>query len=179
MNEVADIAIAQAMEHEEMFYQGAEFWVGVVFVLVVGFLFPLAKKAISTAIRQRITRIQKQLQDAENLKLDAQKLYAEYERKFVNTDNEVAEIIANQKEIIEQTKQKKIQELNQLLRQKQNEAESKIEQEFSVAYAEVNTLIYRKTLNILHQVIQFRLTSEDYQKLIDNSIDNIEKMEIN
>lgn len=164
--------------HEEIFYQSAEFWVGAAFIMVVAFLFFPMSKIIKQLINKRIERIKDELQEAETLKLDAQKLYAEYERKFLNVNNEVAEIIANQKEIIEQTKSKKMRELNSQLKNKETEANAKIDQAFKQIRKEINTLIYQKSLAILSQIIRTKLTKDDYNKLIDKSISNIENIEI-
>ena len=61
----------------EAFYQNVEFWVGVSFILVVICLFPSAVKLIKQLINQRIERIKNDLQTAETLKLDAEKLQGE------------------------------------------------------------------------------------------------------
>ena len=75
--------VANMPEVEEAFYLTAEFWVSVTFVLVVGFLYsPLAKKAKELLLK-RIERIKKELSDAENIKLEAQNLYADTERKWM------------------------------------------------------------------------------------------------
>lgn len=170
--------ISLAAEHEEIFYQSAEFWVGAAFVLVVAALFVPVSKAVLGLINSRIERIKNELQEAETLKLDAQKLYAEYERKFVNTDKEVAAIIANQQEVIEQTKQQKLQEMNILLKHKQEEAEARMEQTSQRINTEINGLITQRTLHIIQQILNLKLTQKDYSKLIDNSIENIKHLDI-
>ena len=163
----------------EAFYQNVEFWVGVSFILVVICLFPSAVKLIKQLINQRIERIKNDLQTAETLKLDAQKLYAKYERKFINTDNEVAEIIENQKEIIEQNKESKLKELNKMLKQKENDAIAKVNQAREDAKIEINKTICHKALNFVIKAAKLKLTKSDYEKLINASIANIEKLEFN
>ena len=70
------------------FYYSEEFWVSVAFVLVVvGLFIPVSKKVVSL-LQNRINRIKKELQDAENLKLEAQELYAKYERSLMHIDDE-------------------------------------------------------------------------------------------
>lgn len=165
--------------HEELFYQSAEFWVGAAFVLVVAALFSPLAKVIKELIKNRISRIKTELSDAENLKLDAQKLYADYERKFVNKDKEVAEIIAKEESIIAENKEKKLNELNSLLRQKQLEADTKIELAYERADAEINMLIGTKAIDILQKVISSKLTKADYNKLIEQSITGIKAININ
>ena len=161
---------------QEAFYQSAEFWVGFSFILVVGLLYSPLFKVIKELISKRITRIKTELQEAENLKLDAQKLYAEYERKFINMDNEVNEIIINQKNLIEQTKEKKLKELNNILKRRQLETQARIDQEFNQVQQEINEAISYKALSLIEESIQTKLSSAERMKLIDNSIKSINDM---
>ena len=157
--------------HEELFYQSAEFWVAVAFVVIIALLFRPVTKVISGMIAKRIIRIRKELQDAENLKLQAQKLYAEYERKFMNTDTEVAGIVKEREAVIEETKEAKLRELNIFLQR--NEVDSRIEQAFDQAGNEINAMVGARTAEILKSVISSKLTKSDYNRLIENSINNI------
>ena len=81
-----------AIEHHEVFYKSAEFWVGASFVLVVALLYKPLISVIKSAIFSRIERIKNELQEAEELKLKAQELYAKYERNLLNIDDEIAHI---------------------------------------------------------------------------------------
>lgn len=157
----------------EAFYQSGEFWVAIAFILVMSVLLRPLLKAGKNLITRRIIRIKRELQDAESLKLEAQKLYAEYERKFLNTDKEVAEIIKEQENVIEETKEKKIRELNLYLQRKSNEVDNRIEQEFEQVSQEINNLISNRTEEILTSVISSKLTKSDYNHLIEKSINQI------
>lgn len=180
---VADIAepIAENIshEHEELFYQSAEFWVGAAFVLVVYLLAKPVFKAVKAMIEQRIKRIKDELQYAENLKLDAQKLYAEYERKYLNTDKEVAEIIANEKQAMEENKERKMRAMESWLKQKNTEADAKIEISFEQANAEINALVSERTTAILKNIFYTKITKAEQEKLINSSIKKLEMMNIN
>lgn len=180
---VADLAepIAENIshEHEEIFYQSAEFWVGAAFVLVVYLLAKPVYKAVKAMIEQRIKRIKDELQYAENLKLDAQKLYAEYERKYLNTDKEVAEIIANEKAAMDENKERKMQAMAAWLKQKNTEADARIEMAFEQANTEINSLVSKRTTAILKNIFRTKITRAEHEKLINNSIKKLELMKIN
>lgn len=170
--------VANMPEVEEAFYLTAEFWVSVTFVLVVGFLYsPLAKKAKELLLK-RIERIKKELSDAENIKLEAQNLYADTERKLGNIDKEIEDIIANKKYLIEETKNKKISELNYTMQRKKADLDAEIEQTSAQIEQEVKTIVCQKTIKLLRQLISVKLTKKEYSALIDSSIKNIEKMKI-
>lgn len=180
MTELAISEISSNVDgHEEIFYQSAEFWVGFAFVLVVALLFSPIAKLIRAQAEKRISRIKKELQEAEDLKLDAQKLYADYERKLLNADNEVANIVAEEKEVIAETKERRMHELNIMLKRKQEEADGRIEMAFERANAEINALISKKTLNILKSVMMEKMTKKDHEQLIEKSINNLNDFTFN
>lgn len=176
---IEPIAEETPATHEEIFYQSAEFWVGFAFVLVVYLLAKPVYKAVKAMIDQRIKRIKDEFQRAENLKLDAQKLYAEYERKYLNTEQEVSEIIANEKSIIEENKTRKMRAMDAWLKQKNAEADAKIEMALEHANAEINSLISEKTISILKTIFRTKITEKDQEKLINNSIKKLEMLKIN
>ena len=165
--------IAEISGHGEIFYQSAEFWVAVAFVLIIALLFRPVNNIVSGRIAKRIARIRKELQDAENLKLQAQKLYAEYERKFMNTDAEIAEIVKEREYVIEETKETKLRELNLFLQRKENEVENRIERAVEQTENEINAMIGVRIVEILKLAISSKLTKSEYNRLIDNSINNI------
>ncbi|MBR5599091.1 MAG: hypothetical protein IKW39_03525 [Alphaproteobacteria bacterium] len=161
----------------EPFYLSAEFWVGVSFVLVVIVIYKPLAKAISNLITSRIQRIKNEFVEAENLKLDAQKVYADYERKFLNIKEEIDDIISEENLIIEENKKRRIKELDSFLKNKQNEVDAKIEIAFDKASSELNSLIMNKTMDIINAIIKNKLTEKEHHKLINKSIANIGKIE--
>lgn len=165
-----------AIEHHEVFYKSAEFWVGASFVLVVALLYKPLINVIKSAIFSRIERIKNELQEAEELKLKAQELYAKYERNLLNIDDEIAQIIANEDAIISETKERKLRELNSLLNHKQKEVDAKIESSLNKTSSEIRNIISRTTFDILKQVIVKKLSVKDKSSLIDKSIKNFENI---
>ncbi len=176
---VSDAHTPNAHHHNEPFYLSAEFWVGVSFVLVIIIIYKPLTNAIKNLITKRIERIKEEFKNAENLKLDAQKTYAEYERKLSNLDDEINKIISEENLVIEETKQQKLKELDSLLKQKQIELDAKLEIAFEKASKEINTQIKNKSMDILHSVIKNKLKKQDHTKLIDKSISHISKIDFN
>ena len=176
---ISDTPDVDIHHHNEPFYLSAEFWVGVSFVLVIIVIYKPLTNAIKNLITKRIERIKDEFKDAENLKLDAQKTYAEYERKLLNLDVEIDKIIQEENLIIEETKQQKLKELEALLKQKQTELDAKIEIAFERASKEINSQIKNKSMNILYSVIKNKLKKQDQTKLIDKSISHISKIDFN
>lgn len=153
-----------------------EFWVGVAFVLVLIFLAVPIFRILKKLITKRIIRIKTELQEAEKLKLDAQKVYAEYERKLQNVDNEVDEIKSEQNFLIKNMKNHKLQKLEDILKQKKNEADEHLKIAIQKANLEINELISQKSIEVLRNIISSKMTKKDYNNLIDASIEHIKNL---
>ena len=81
---VADVIETTAQEiggHEEVFYQSAEFWVAMSFVLVVVGLARPIGKVLHSLLQKRGENIAERISSAATMKEDAQKLLAQYEKK--------------------------------------------------------------------------------------------------
>lgn len=159
----------------EVFYQSAEFWVGMAFVLVVVALFKPAGKALKQLLSRRRERIIKELDDAASLHSEAQKLLAQYERQFLNTKNEVQEIIEKTEQEIKTYQTNQSEQLEKKLSKRQKEADRVIETAIEKTRDEMNFAISQKATSIVIERIKAGLTKKQRSKLIDQSISNILK----
>jgi len=162
-------------ETAEPFYTSAEFWVGVAFVLVVIFLSKPVSKAITTLLIKRREKIKARLNEAASLQDEAQKLLAQYERQYQNTQKEVEEIISKAEQELSDQNNKTTQLLENELIKKQKEAERIIETATDKARDEMTSAISKKTLEIVKSRLSENLTKSKRSKLIDASISNILK----
>lgn len=161
--------------HDVIFYKSEEFWVAMAFVLVVVALFIPIKKAIKSILQNRVNRIVSDLQNAENLKLEAQELYSKHERNLLKINDKISEIILNEEAVINETKERKIKELNNMLNQKQKEVDSKIEGAYIRADKQIKKIISQKVDNVLKESI--KLTQKEHIEFINKSIDNLENID--
>ena len=81
-----------SLHHNEPFYLSAEFWVAMSFVLTVAVLFVPVGKIFVKGMKNRAKAISKRIADAVNLKEDAQKMLADYERKLRGAEKEAKDI---------------------------------------------------------------------------------------
>ena len=179
LTQTVETAVTEATAHEEVFYQTGEFWVSVAFICVVILCFLPITKFIKKLIDKRIQYIKNELQDAENLQIDAQKIYAEYERKYQDLDKEIAEIIANQQDVIKQTKEQKMRDLDRSLKQKEQDTSAKIKYAFIQAKEEINARIIERAIKIVTKAITSKLTKKDHDNLINQSIKRLQNITLN
>ena len=95
----------------EPFYLEAEFWVGAAFVAVILALARPVGKALIATLKRRSEIIEQNLKDAVALKEDAQKLLAEYERKFRSAEKEASDILLKSEREIEIVKREYLAKL--------------------------------------------------------------------
>ncbi len=158
---------------EEIFYKSAEFWVGFAFILVVVLLFKPLGKALKAMLLKRRNEIIDQINQAEQLRDDAQKLLAQYERKFLHAKDEADEILIRSEKEIEFLKNAELQKLEQDLASRRQEVENGINAAVEKVKNEINQKIAALTVKKVKDHIHTGLSTTDHEKLIDKSLDKI------
>lgn len=156
--------------HEEIFYQSAEFWVGVAFVLVVLLLAGPVGRLVRSMLNKRIDNITKRIHDAAELRDEAQKLLADYEKKFLNADKEAQAILNKSQKEIEYLKKENLAKLEEEMKIKEKEAEDRITASKEKAAREISDLTSELTIKTVKAAIVKNLDAKTQNKLIDDSI---------
>ena len=157
--------------HEEIFYQSAEFWVGVAFVLVVLLLAGPVGRLVRSMLNKRIDNITKRIHDAAELRDEAQKLLADYEKKFLNADKEAQAILNKSQKEIEYLKKENLAKLEEEMKIKEKEAEDRITASKEKAAREISDLTSELTIKTVKN-----LDAKTQNKLIDDSISLITRL---
>jgi len=162
--------------HEEIFYQSAEFWVGVAFVLVVLLLTGPVGRLVRSMLNKRIDNITKRIHDAAELRDEAQKLLADYEKKFLNADKEAQAILNKSQKEIEYLKKENLAKLEEEMKIKEKEAEDRITASKEKAAREISDLTSELTIKTVKAAIVKNLDAKTQNKLIDDSISLITRL---
>ena len=162
--------------HEEIFYQSAEFWVGVAFVLVVLLLAGPVGRLVRSMLNKRIDNINKRIHDAAELRDEAQKLLADYEKKFLNADKEAQAILNKSQKEIEYLKKENLAKLEEEMKIKEKEAEDRITASKEKAAREISDLTSELTIKTVKAAIVKNLDAKTQNKLIDDSISLITRL---
>lgn len=160
----------------EPFYLHAEFWVGAAFVLVVVGLAKPVGKALAGLLKGRGEAIANRIKEAVNLKEDAQKLLAEYERKFRNTNQEAAEILAKSEREIEALKKETFARLESDMASKERDAKARLKAAEENATQEVADKTADLTISAVRKILHDRLDQSALDQLIDESISRLDKI---
>lgn len=114
------------------------FWVGVAFFIFIGILAYFGvPKAIVKALDARGEKVAQELAEARRLRVEAEKLFAEYEAKRKAAESEAASIIAAANEEAKRLSAEAEAKLNDFVTRRTKSAEEKIALAESQAEAEV------------------------------------------
>lgn len=160
----------------EPFYMEAEFWVGLAFVLAVAGLFKPVVSAIRKLLRARSAEIALRLKEAVDLKENAQKLLAEYERKFRHAEKEALEILTRSEREIEAIKKETLSRLEADMENREREAKARLKAAEDNAANDVILQTTNLTLDIVKNILAEKADKKLLDKLIDNSIQNLKKI---
>lgn len=165
-------------EEQIPLYMDVEFWVGMSFVVVVIMIAKPIWRAIKDGLKNRINTIINQLDEAKNLRDDAQKLLAEYEKRCNDLNQRVAQISEQTEKNIALYRETEFKNLQRELNKKEKEVQARIERATETAKNEINASISSKAVNYAREAIEKHLSQADKLRLIDEAIAELDKLEI-
>lgn len=158
------------------FYENPQFWVAISFVLVIVFLARPVGKLINAMLNKRIDNITHRIHEAANLQDDAQKMLAEYEKKFKNAQAEADAILAKSKKEIEFIKTENISKLEKDMKSKEKDAAERLEGAKIKASQEIADIASDLTIKSLKVALASKLDDKTKDKLINDSISLVTKL---
>lgn len=173
---IIDNTAAELDGHHEVFYQSAEFWVAMAFVLVVAALARPIGRTVVALLKKRIARIIARIREASASQEDAQKLLADYEKKFLNAESEAAAILKKAEKEVDYFKTESLSKLEQDMRQKEKDAEDRLTSAKEKASQEIASLTSELTIKAVKKAVAKHLDKAAQSKLIDNSIALLSKL---
>jgi len=154
-------------------FSDPQFWVAVAFFAFIAAIFNPVRKILATNLDAQIKDIKDKIDEAENLKNETQVTLSEIKQRQNDVQIEIqdiqkdAEIKVSQLEKISEAKLK-----DQILK-KQILAEAKIDQLTRDANNVIQSHISSTAIKATIAILQKKLNSEEQQKLIDKSIQEI------
>jgi F-type H+-transporting ATPase subunit b len=151
-------------------FSDPEFWVAVAFVIFLAAAGRPMSRAIITALDARGERIRTEIEEAQSLREEAQKLLADSKRKHRDAIEESAEILAHAKIEAERLRVQIQQDLDAALRRREQSAMDKIAQAEANALRDVRNQAVSVALSATASLIAANLDDKKHAALIDQSI---------
>lgn len=159
------------------FYTDTSFWVGLSFLIFVGFIvWKGAHRAIGSALDARADKIKTQLDEARSLREEAQALLAKYQRQQRSAEDEANNIINQAEEDAKIMMKEAEARINDMIERRTELAEQKIAQMEAQAMADVKAATARIAIEAARQIIAKEMDGAKGDKAIDSSIKSLDKL---
>ncbi len=156
-------------------FSSPEFWVAVAFVIVVVGLFKPGSKAILSVLDKRANRIRQNLEEAQQLREEAQKTLAEYQRMQRDAGKEAEEILDNAKNEAKRLQEKAAKDLENQLARREQHALEKIAQAEAKALQEVRDQAVQVAIAATTRLLRDQIDQPKSDALIDEAIKDLPK----
>lgn len=150
---------------------GAEFWVGIAFLIFVGIIVYMKVPAgVAESLDQRAEAIRKELDQARRLREEAQDLLADYQQKQRRADDEAKAIIENAEREAVAIKEQSEKALKESIERRSRIAEEKIARAEAQALNEVRGAVIEAATSAAEKVLAARVQGAVAGGLVEQSI---------
>ena len=154
-------------------FSDPQFWVAVAFVAFIAAVFNPVRKILTTSLDTQIKDIKDKIEEAENLKNETQVSLSDIKQRQNDVKSEIQIIIKEAESKVMQIEQLAEEKLKDQIVKRQVLAEAKIEQLTRDANNLIQTHITSSAIEATISILQHKLNTEEQQKLINTSIQEL------
>ncbi len=151
------------------------FWSVISFILLLILLGKFAFPPILEMLETREKKIAGDIQGAENLKTEADKLKRDFEEQLKTAHDKATTIVQLAGEEARKIQEKTLSETQAKCRQMQKETEHEIQTSRNKILAEIRGYVAELTIISAEKILKRTLTESDKKRLVDESIDDVVK----
>ena len=151
------------------------FWSVISFILLLILLGKFAFPPILKALEEREKKIAGDIQGAENLRTEADKLKRDFEEQLKTAHDKATMIVQLAGEEARKIQEKTLNETQAKCRQMQKETEHEIQTSRNKILAEIRGYVAELTIISAEKILKRTLTESDKKRLVDESIDDVVK----
>lgn len=155
------------------FLNNPGFWVGVSFFIFVFIVVAKGGKGIVASLDARGEAIRKTLDEAQNLREEAQKTLAEYKRKQRDALSEAEEIIEHAKQEAKRLHVEAAKDLEESLKRREQQSLDKISQAETAALNEVRDQAVEVAMAATRNILTSSMTKAKSKALLEDSISSL------
>ena len=148
----------------------AEFWVAIAFVVLIAALWRPAQRVITTGLDERARKIRAELQEAQRLRDEAERILTEYRKKQSKALGEAAEIAKQAAGEAERSRRQAQAELEASLKRREQQAMDRIAQAEAKAVEELRALAVDLAIAATRRLLKDHLDPARAAALVDRAI---------
>lgn len=157
----------------EAWYTDPTFFVAVAFVVLIVAVAKPVGRMLATSLDDRADTIKAQLDEAEQLREEAQELLASYKRKQQEAEEEAARILQRAKDEAARLEAKSKDDLANSLKRREAAATARIAQAEATAIAEVQALATSVALEAAEKLMSDNISAAQANAMIDDAISQL------
>ncbi len=150
-------------------------WLIISFVLFCFILFKFGKKAFVGMLDSRIDAIKDELETAESLRVEAQEMLAQYQRKHRDAVKEAEGIIAEAESHAIEIRKNAEAELKETIARREAQLKERLATLEAQAISEIQKHAAELSINATAQIIAEKMDKKTSDKLLDEAIAQISK----
>ena len=154
-------------------FSDPQFWVAVAFVAFIAAIFNPVRKILTTNLDSQIKDIKDKIEEAENLKNETQVTLSEVKKRQNDVQVEIQDIHKEAEKKIKQLEEIAESKLKDQILKRQVLAEAKIDQLTRDANNLIQSHISSTAIAATMSILKEKLNTEEQQKLINKSIEEL------
>lgn len=157
------------------FLHDTNIWVLLSFIVFIVALVKIAKDKVLALLDKRIDEIRKEIGTAESLRIEAQELLAQYQRKQRDAAKEAGEIIAKANEHAAEIQKQAEKDLKEIARRREQQLQERLNRMEQTARHEIQTYAAELAVKATMEIITRKMDKKTNENLINQSIKDVAK----
>lgn len=150
-------------------------WVAISFLLFVVVAYKLGAKSVIGGIDGKIEEIKNEIQQAESLRVEAQELLAQYQRKQRDAEKEAADIIARAKANADKIRQATEAQLTEQADRREAQLTERLQRLEENAIADIQNHAAKLAVQATKEIIAKTLDDKTAERLGDEAITDLSR----
>ncbi len=164
-----------AADHAEAFYNGAEFWVMVAFVIVAVALGKKILTMATAALDKRTETISNQIEQATRLREEAHDLLANYQHKQRDAIKEADDIIERARAEADRLAVQSAEDLENALKRREEQAMERISQAEAKAMEDIRNMTINLAMDASRRLLGEKVVGEKADAMVNEAIQELPK----
>lgn len=152
------------------------FWVLISFVIFMGVAWKYGRKTALAGLDDKINSIQTELTTAEKLRVEAQELLAEYQRKHKDALREADDIIAKARAHADSMRVKAESDLEETMKRREDQLQQSLARIEQNAANEIQAYTAQIAINAARDLMTKNMTEKNDKAIINNHLETLSKV---
>lgn len=157
-------------------FSDPQFWVAVSFILFIAAIFNPVRKMLVSSLDAQISEIKTKIEEAENLKNEAQNTLSELKKREAEVEKEIEKFKTDAENKISELKNLSSKKLSDQIEKKKILADNRIEQLLRDTNQNIKSYIADIAIEAITDILKTSLSKDKKAELINDSINDLNRV---